>query len=105
MSPRGVTVHAIPCGGMTEQRLPAAMPEKPTLDGLEAVWVARWEAQGTYRFDRSRGRDEVYSIDTPAHRVRFPSRGARLLLHAHGHDRPLPADAGARGLLPDGVGR
>ncbi|WP_182901401.1 valine--tRNA ligase [Microbispora sp. H10830] len=50
---------------MTEQRLPAAMPEKPTLDGLEAVWVARWEAEGTYRFDRSRSRDEVYSIDTP----------------------------------------
>ncbi|WP_169949411.1 valine--tRNA ligase [Microbispora sp. H11081] len=50
---------------MTEQRLPAAMPEKPTLDGLEAVWVERWEAEGTYRFDRSRGRDEVYSIDTP----------------------------------------
>nr|WP_189182844.1 valine--tRNA ligase [Microbispora rosea] len=50
---------------MTEQRHPAAMPEKPTLDGLEAVWVARWEAEGTYRFDRSRGRDEVYSIDTP----------------------------------------
>ncbi len=41
------------------------MPEKPTLDGLEAVWVARWEADGTYRFDRSRTRDEVYSIDTP----------------------------------------
>lgn len=41
------------------------MPEKPALDGLEAVWVARWEAAGTYRFDRSRGRDEVYSIDTP----------------------------------------
>lgn len=41
------------------------MPEKPTLDGLEAVWVARWEAEGTYRFDRSRSRDEVYSIDTP----------------------------------------
>ncbi|MEU8197659.1 valine--tRNA ligase [Microbispora amethystogenes] len=50
---------------MTEQRLPAAMPEKPALDGLEAVWVARWEADGTYRFDRSRGRDEIYSIDTP----------------------------------------
>ncbi|MEV4460223.1 valine--tRNA ligase [Microbispora sp. NPDC049633] len=50
---------------MTEQRLPAAMPEKPALDGLEAVWVERWEAEGTYRFDRSRGRDEVYSIDTP----------------------------------------
>ncbi|WP_067183564.1 valine--tRNA ligase [Microtetraspora niveoalba] len=51
---------------MTEQPLrTAAMPEKPTLDGLEAVWVARWEAEGTYRFDRSRPRDEVYSIDTP----------------------------------------
>ncbi|ADG89002.1 tRNA synthetase valyl/leucyl anticodon-binding protein [Thermobispora bispora DSM 43833] len=41
------------------------MPEKPTLDGLEAVWVARWEADGTYRFDRTRNRDEIYSIDTP----------------------------------------
>src|SRR5690606_19142356 len=40
-------------------------PEKPTLDGLEAVWVARWEADGTYRFDRTRNRDEIYSIDTP----------------------------------------
>lgn len=41
------------------------MPEKPTLDGLEQVWVARWEEEGTYRFDGSRGRAEVYSIDTP----------------------------------------
>ncbi|MFF5206954.1 valine--tRNA ligase [Streptosporangium sp. NPDC000396] len=51
---------------MTQQRLRhAPMPEKPTLDGLETVWVARWEADGTYRFDRSRTRDEIYSIDTP----------------------------------------
>jgi valyl-tRNA synthetase len=41
------------------------MPEKPTLDGLEQVWVARWEDQGTYRFDRTRPREQVYSIDTP----------------------------------------
>lgn len=41
------------------------MPEKPTLDGLEAVCAARWETEGTYRFDRSRTRDEIYSIDTP----------------------------------------
>ncbi|MEU6710204.1 valine--tRNA ligase [Nonomuraea sp. NPDC046802] len=41
------------------------MPEKPTLDGLEKVWVARWETEGTYRFDRSRPREQVYSIDTP----------------------------------------
>ncbi|MEV8634973.1 valine--tRNA ligase [Streptosporangium sp. NPDC051023] len=51
---------------MTQQRLRhAPMPEKPSLDGLEAVWVARWEAEGTYRFDRSRTRAEIYSIDTP----------------------------------------
>ncbi|GGS69018.1 valine--tRNA ligase [Nonomuraea spiralis] len=32
---------------------------------MEQVWVARWQEQGTYRFDRSRPREQVYSIDTP----------------------------------------
>ena len=41
------------------------MPEKPTLDGLEAKWDEWWEATGTYRFDRSKTREEIYSIDTP----------------------------------------
>jgi valyl-tRNA synthetase len=41
------------------------LPEKPTIDGLEAKWRARWEADGTYRFDRSKARSEVFSIDTP----------------------------------------
>ncbi|HMC22717.1 MAG TPA: valine--tRNA ligase [Thermoanaerobaculia bacterium] len=41
------------------------VPEKPALEGLEAKWAAQWEASGTYRFDRTRSRDEVYSIDTP----------------------------------------
>ncbi|MEV0229542.1 valine--tRNA ligase [Nonomuraea sp. NPDC050786] len=51
---------------MTQQRLRhATMPEKPTLDGLEQVWVARWEEQGTYRFDRTQSREQVYAIDTP----------------------------------------
>src|SRR3954467_8257049 len=35
------------------------------LDDLEARWAERWNVEGTYRFDRSRGRDEIYSIDTP----------------------------------------
>ena len=43
----------------------AAVPEKPTLDGLEERWAERWDAGGTYRFDRSRPRSEVFSIDTP----------------------------------------
>ncbi len=36
-----------------------------TLDGLEARWAQRWDHDGTYRFDRSRSREEIYSIDTP----------------------------------------
>ncbi|MGQ0744111.1 MAG: valine--tRNA ligase [Acidimicrobiales bacterium] len=41
------------------------LPEKPTLEGLEAKWSARWEAEGTYRFERSAPRERVFSIDTP----------------------------------------
>jgi valyl-tRNA synthetase len=41
------------------------LPEKPTLEGLEKKWSAAWEADGTYRFDRTASRDEVFSIDTP----------------------------------------
>ena len=43
----------------------AAVPDKPSLDGLEAKWDAAWEASGIYRFDASRPRAEVFSIDTP----------------------------------------
>ncbi|MGN6473702.1 MAG: valine--tRNA ligase [Mycobacteriales bacterium] len=42
-----------------------SIPEKPTLDGLEERWTAAWESDGIYRFDRSRSRDQVFSIDTP----------------------------------------
>ena len=44
---------------------PIRLPEKPALEGLEAKWAARWETDGTYRFDRHHTRDEIYSIDTP----------------------------------------
>jgi valyl-tRNA synthetase len=44
---------------------PITLPDKPALEGLEAKWSARWEADGVYRFDRARARGEVYSIDTP----------------------------------------
>ncbi len=46
---------------------PAApgIPDKPGLEGLEATWSARWEADGVYAFDRTATRDEVFSIDTP----------------------------------------
>ncbi len=43
----------------------ARIPEKPSIDGIESVWSARWEQAGTYRFDRTSERAQVYSIDTP----------------------------------------
>ena len=48
-----------------QNQRPATVPDKPVLDGLEAVWAVRWEADQVYKFDRSRPRAEVYSIDTP----------------------------------------
>jgi len=44
---------------------PITVPDKPALEGLEAKWRERWEADGLYRFDRTRPREEVYAIDTP----------------------------------------
>jgi valyl-tRNA synthetase len=41
------------------------VPEKPSLDGLEAKWGEWWEAAGTYRFDRSKTRGDIFAIDTP----------------------------------------
>jgi len=44
---------------------PVTVPEKPALEGLEQKWMARWDAEAVYRFDRNRPRHEVFSIDTP----------------------------------------
>jgi valyl-tRNA synthetase len=44
---------------------PISVPDKPALEGLEQKWRARWEESGVYRFDRSRSREDVFSIDTP----------------------------------------
>ena len=43
----------------------ANLPDKPTLDGIEERWAERWDDDGTYRFDDSATRDQVFSIDTP----------------------------------------
>jgi valyl-tRNA synthetase len=40
-------------------------PEKPSLEGLEDRWSHRWQEEGTYAFDRSKERSDVYAIDTP----------------------------------------
>jgi valyl-tRNA synthetase len=41
------------------------VPEKPALEGLEAKWASRWDADGVHAFDRTASRDAVYAIDTP----------------------------------------
>src|SRR5437588_955167 len=41
------------------------LPDKPALEGLEAKWMPRWEADGLYRFDGARPRAEIFAIDTP----------------------------------------
>jgi hypothetical protein len=41
------------------------VPDRPSLEGLEDRWSARWEHDGTYRFDRNHDRADVFSIDTP----------------------------------------
>ncbi|MGW3770996.1 valine--tRNA ligase [Actinomadura verrucosospora] len=50
---------------MTEQPRTPHVPPKPSLDGLEDRWARVWEDEGVHRFDRTRPRGEVYSIDTP----------------------------------------
>ncbi len=44
---------------------PASVPDKPTVDGLDERWARVWQEQGTYLFDRTRTREQVFSIDTP----------------------------------------
>ncbi|MCY7396939.1 MAG: valine--tRNA ligase [Nocardioides sp.] len=41
------------------------VPDKAVLEGLEERWAARWRADDTYAFDRTRTRADVFSIDTP----------------------------------------
>src|SRR5690606_2966330 len=52
--------HSERMGPMT-----ARIPDKATVDGLEDRWNEVWEAQETYRFDDTRQREQIYSIDTP----------------------------------------
>ena len=76
------------------------------LEGLEATWSQRWAEQGTYSFDRTKPRDQVYSIDTPPPTVSGSLHVGHVFSYTHTDlHRSLPAHARQRGLLPDGLGR
>src|ERR1700753_3647050 len=49
----------------TERTARAGLPERPSLDGLEEKWARRWQEEGTYAFDRSKERADVYAIGPP----------------------------------------
>ncbi len=41
------------------------IPEKPSLDGIEARIQQRWADHGVFRFDRTATREQVFAVDTP----------------------------------------
>lgn len=49
----------------TSARAARQVPDKVTVDGLEERWSRTWADEGTYTFDRTAERAQVYSIDTP----------------------------------------
>ena len=83
------------------------MPDKPSIDGLEDKWAQVWAEQGTYAFDRAGAQPRGSLLDRhpAADGQRLAARRPRLLLHPHRLHRPLQADGGLRGLLPDRLGR
>ena len=58
-------------------------PQRPSLDGLEDRWAQRWEAAGTYSFDRSRTRVEVFAIDSPPLTVSGSLHVGHVLSYTH----------------------
>lgn len=43
----------------------ATTPDKVGVEGLEAKWGASWDAAGSYSFDKTAEKSNIYSIDTP----------------------------------------
>jgi valyl-tRNA synthetase len=52
-------------GGERVSETTPNVPERPTLDGIDARWADRWEQDGIYRFRDPGNRSAVFSIDTP----------------------------------------
>ena len=82
------------------------VPDKPSLDGLEAKWDEWWEASGTYRFDPTKTREQVYAIDTPPPTVSGSLHVGHVMSYTH---TDLMARfkrmRGFEVFYPDGLGR
>ena len=60
-----------------------SIPEKPSLEGLEEKWKERWREAGTYRFDRTKDRADIYSIDTPPPTVSGALHAGHVCSYTH----------------------
>ena len=43
----------------------SSVPDRPSIDGIEGPLLEQWDRDGLYRFDRTKRREEIFSIDTP----------------------------------------
>jgi valyl-tRNA synthetase len=43
----------------------SSVPERPTIDDIEPRWIEQWDRDAIYRFDRTKLREQIFSIDTP----------------------------------------
>ncbi len=108
---RGVPRRPMRCraGAARQYRsgiMPNAVPDKPSLDGLEQKWGPRWEADGRVPV-RPAGAPGAGLLDrhAPLDGERVAAHRPRVLLHPHRHHGPVQAHAGLPGLLSHGVGR
>ncbi|MGA0064501.1 MAG: class I tRNA ligase family protein, partial [Ilumatobacteraceae bacterium] len=49
----------------SNREIAARVPDKPSLDGVEARCADSWDRNAIYGFDRSAARDTVFAVDTP----------------------------------------
>ncbi|HEX2425687.1 MAG TPA: valine--tRNA ligase [Actinomycetota bacterium] len=61
----------------------ANVPDKPSLDGLEARWGDRWEADGIYRYDPLQPRERTFVVDTPPPTVSGAIHVGHVMSYTH----------------------
>ena len=69
---------------MPDQPPAYRVPDQPTVDGLEAVWGDRWDAEGAYVFDRAATEATIYAIDTPPPTVSGTLHLGHVFSYTHG---------------------
>ena len=60
-----------------------AIPDKPSIDGIEAKWSRQWRDDATYAFDRTATRKQVFSIDTPPPTVSGSLHVGHIFSYSH----------------------